>query len=238
MLASSAATAKFCPSCLTIKARQILYSVVTCSVPVDCIPKPTGGSRHVITKSPFLFIFYPKWIICIFTFSIYVPRLVRDRLDKSVMTSQNQQKTIVVGAGPVGSLAALYAAQRGDNVEIYELRGGECRIPVFQDCFADSILDLRDPATVPLNFTKSINLALSERGINAIRHANRPDLLHSIRQDTIPMRGRMIHGEKNGRMSQESQAYDIHGRVRMNAVKKSLLLTIPVHQCLRPRRTK
>lgn len=36
-----------------------------------------------------------------------------------------KEKIIVVGAGPVGSLAALYAAQRGHDVEIYELRPGE-----------------------------------------------------------------------------------------------------------------
>lgn len=35
-----------------------------------------------------------------------------------------RQRTVVVGAGPVGSLAALYAATRGDDVEIYELRNG------------------------------------------------------------------------------------------------------------------
>jgi kynurenine 3-monooxygenase len=35
-----------------------------------------------------------------------------------------RQKTVIVGAGPVGSLAALYAARRGDDVEVYELRGG------------------------------------------------------------------------------------------------------------------
>jgi kynurenine 3-monooxygenase len=40
------------------------------------------------------------------------------------MASQSRQKTIVVGAGPVGALAALYAAKRGDEVEVYELRGG------------------------------------------------------------------------------------------------------------------
>lgn len=34
------------------------------------------------------------------------------------------QKVVIVGAGPVGSLAALYAASRGDDVEVYELRGG------------------------------------------------------------------------------------------------------------------
>lgn len=35
-----------------------------------------------------------------------------------------RQKVVVVGAGPVGALAALYAASRGDEVEVYELRGG------------------------------------------------------------------------------------------------------------------
>lgn len=41
------------------------------------------------------------------------------------MAEVKRQKTVVVGAGPVGALAALYAARRGDEVEIYELRGGE-----------------------------------------------------------------------------------------------------------------
>jgi phytoene dehydrogenase-like protein len=36
-----------------------------------------------------------------------------------------KQKVVVVGAGPVGSLAALYAANRGHDVEIYELRSGK-----------------------------------------------------------------------------------------------------------------
>ena len=35
-----------------------------------------------------------------------------------------RQKVVIVGAGPVGSLAALYAADRGDDVELYELRPG------------------------------------------------------------------------------------------------------------------
>ncbi|KAF2756276.1 FAD/NAD(P)-binding domain-containing protein [Pseudovirgaria hyperparasitica] len=105
------------------------------------------------------------------------------------------QKTVVVGAGPVGALAALYAATRGDNVEIYELRG-----------------DLRDPNTVPLNFTRSINLALSERGINSLRKADRPALLDAVLKETIPMHGRMIHGKRLGKLFEQSQAYDIHGR--------------------------
>ena len=35
------------------------------------------------------------------------------------------QKVIVVGAGPVGALAALYAGKRGGEVHVYELRDGE-----------------------------------------------------------------------------------------------------------------
>jgi kynurenine 3-monooxygenase len=107
-----------------------------------------------------------------------------------------KQKTVVVGAGPVGSLAALYAAQRGDEVEIYELRG-----------------DLRDPTTIPLNFTKSINLALSERGIHSMRQANVPGLLDTVLSGTIPMYGRMIHGQTmTGHLNSEAQLYDVHGR--------------------------
>lgn len=41
------------------------------------------------------------------------------------MAETVRQKTVIVGAGPVGSLAALYAAQRGHEVEVYELRNGE-----------------------------------------------------------------------------------------------------------------
>jgi kynurenine 3-monooxygenase len=37
---------------------------------------------------------------------------------------ETKPKCLVVGAGPVGALAALYAAKRGWKVEVYELRGG------------------------------------------------------------------------------------------------------------------
>ncbi|KAJ5156388.1 hypothetical protein N7492_009191 [Penicillium capsulatum] len=116
-----------------------------------------------------------------------------------------RQKVVVVGAGPVGSLAALYAAARGDQVEVYELRG-----------------DLRDPKTVPLNFTKSINLALSERGLNSLTHLRRPGLIENVLQDTIPMYGRMIHGRDGGELWETSQAYDVHGRA-INAVDRGTL---------------
>ncbi|KAI9816045.1 MAG: kynurenine 3-monooxygenase, mitochondrial precursor [Pycnora praestabilis] len=109
---------------------------------------------------------------------------------------RQKQKTVVIGAGPVGALAALYAAGRGDEVEVYELRG-----------------DLRDPNTTPLNFTKSINLALSERGISAMRHTKCSGLIDAVFEETIPMHGRMIHGrDKKGDLFEDSQEYDVMGR--------------------------
>ena len=38
----------------------------------------------------------------------------------------DKQRIVVIGAGPVGALAALYAAGRGHDVDVYELRGGTC----------------------------------------------------------------------------------------------------------------
>ncbi|KAF9893609.1 kynurenine 3-monooxygenase, mitochondrial precursor [Aspergillus nanangensis] len=119
--------------------------------------------------------------------------------------AQSKQKVVIVGAGPVGSLAALYAAARGDDVELYELRG-----------------DLRDPATIPLNFTKSINLALSERGITAMRHSNREKMIQKILAEAIPMHGRMIHGRDNGNFWEAAQPYDVHGRY-INAADRGTL---------------
>ena len=38
--------------------------------------------------------------------------------------AESKIRCAVVGAGPVGALAALYAARRGYEVDVYELRGG------------------------------------------------------------------------------------------------------------------
>lgn len=74
--------------------------------------------------------------------------------------------------------------------------------------------DLRDASTTPLNFTKSINLALSERGINSMRNAKSDGLLVDVLDQTIHMDSRMIHGRRtDGELFQESQVYDINGRV-------------------------
>lgn len=85
-----------------------------------------------------------------------------------------------------------------------------------------------------MNFTKSINLALSERGINAIRQSGRTELLESIMKEAIPMGGRMIHGETaNKELYEQSQDYDIHGRVWIPVIKTifSLLMKFLVDLC-------
>lgn len=35
-----------------------------------------------------------------------------------------REKYVIVGAGPVGALAAIHAAERGHEVEVYEFRNG------------------------------------------------------------------------------------------------------------------
>lgn len=47
--------------------------------------------------------------------------------------------------------------------------------------------------------------------------ANRSGLIESVMAETIPMRGRMIHGQRaSGELFEEGQDYDIHGRVSRN----------------------
>ncbi len=96
----------------------------------------------------------------------------------------------------------------------------------------ETLQDLRDPTTTPLNFTRSINLALSERGINALRHAGQPSLLDHVLGATIPMRGRMIHGRRpSGELYEEPQDYDVHGRVsrRASSVPPTRKLALTCH---------
>ena len=80
------------------------------------------------------------------------------------------QETIIVGAGLAGSLLAIYLAQKGFKVRVYERRP-----------------DLRK---ANISAGRSINLALSTRGIYAL---NEVGVLEKVMRDAIPMRGRMIH---------------------------------------------
>ena len=47
-----------------------------------------------------------------------------------------------------------------------------------------------------------------------MKNARADGLLDQVLDETIPMHGRMIHGRKrDGQLYQESQSYDVHGRV-------------------------
>ncbi|KAH7079002.1 kynurenine 3-monooxygenase [Paraphoma chrysanthemicola] len=121
------------------------------------------------------------------------------------------QKVVVVGAGPVGSLAALYAAVRGHEVEIHELRS-----------------DLRNDEFTS-NLSQSINLALSERGINSLRQTGLPGLADAVLAETFPMHGRMIHVRKQGQYVRQAQAYDARGRSLLAMDRTELNKTLLNH---------
>jgi kynurenine 3-monooxygenase len=78
----------------------------------------------------------------------------------------------IVGAGPTGALLAILLARRGRKIALYESRP--------------------DPRGVPAGSGRSINLALADRGIHALKAAGVFDGLASA---LLPMRGRLIHYE-------------------------------------------
>lgn len=85
--------------------------------------------------------------------------------------NMNARKHIgIIGGGLVGSLMSLYLAKRGYQVSVYERR--------------------QDPRTHRIDGGRSINLALSRRGIRALEEVG---LGHVLQKTAIPMRGRMMH---------------------------------------------
>ncbi len=85
------------------------------------------------------------------------------------------EEITIIGAGLVGSLLAVMLGQRGYGVRVYERRP-----------------DMRGK---PISAGRSINLALAERGIHALKKAG---LFEQVRPLLIPMRGRMLHDLNGG----------------------------------------
>ena len=81
-----------------------------------------------------------------------------------------RDKLTLIGSGLTGPLLAISLVERGFEVELYERRP--------------------DMRRVPISAGRSINLALSTRGIHALREAG---VFEQIRKIIIPMRGRMMH---------------------------------------------
>ena len=81
-----------------------------------------------------------------------------------------ENKIIIAGAGLVGSLLSIYLSKRGYQVQLFERRP-----------------DMRKEA---ISAGRSINLALSDRGIKALEEVG---LIEEIRKICIPMHGRYLH---------------------------------------------
>ncbi len=115
------------------------------------------------------------------------------------MSSASHRITII-GAGLAGALLAIRLAQQGFQIELFE------RFP--------------HPDDVAVPSLRSINLALAERGRQALQEAG---LLERIDEFTIPMRGRMLHDPSGEtRLQRYSQhdsevIYSVH-RDRLNRV--------------------
>ena len=87
-----------------------------------------------------------------------------------IITLSRETEIALIGGGLVGSLLALSLANRGFEVDVYERRA-----------------DMRKSK---ISAGRSINLALSTRGIKAL---NAVGLEKQVLDISIPMRGRMIH---------------------------------------------
>lgn len=106
-------------------------------------------------------------------------------------------KVAIVGAGLTGSLLACFLARRGLSVTLYERRP--------------------DPRVAQVERGRSINLAISERGLDALR---RIGLVDQVMADALPMKGRMIHpvaGEL------DFQAYSASRERAINSISRGAL---------------
>src|SRR5687767_11024066 len=85
--------------------------------------------------------------------------------------ADNGRPVAIVGAGLAGALFACYLGRDGRRVEVYEKRP--------------------DPRRGTAGRGRSINLALSIRGIHALRELGLAD---EVLRQSVLMPGRMIHG--------------------------------------------
>lgn len=114
-----------------------------------------------------------------------------------------EKKVIIVGAGLVGSLWAIYLAKAGYKVTIYERR--------------------KDIRTAEISAGKSINLALSHRGWKALKNAGVDE---QVREIAIPMHSRIMH-DLEGNLTQqpygkEDEAIYSVSRGHLNAIMMSM----------------
>src|SRR5438876_11377537 len=108
-------------------------------------------------------------------------------------------KFVPIGGGLAGGLLAAYLGRRGYEVDLYERRG--------------------DPCEGNIVGGRSINLAVSTRGIHALEQLGIAD---EVLRHAIPMRGRMIH-DKSGNL--HFAPYDVDPNKHINSIGRASLNT-------------
>src|ERR1700716_3332811 len=116
-------------------------------------------------------------------------------------------KFMLIGSGLAGGLLAAYLGRRGYDVDLYERRA--------------------DPREGNIVGGRSINLALSTRGIHALEQLGVAD---EVMRHAIPMRGRMIH-DKSGEL--HFSPYDRDPNKCINSIGRGALNTATIEAAQR-----
>ena len=116
-------------------------------------------------------------------------------------------KFVLIGSGLAGGLLAAYLGRRGYDVDLYERRA--------------------DPREGNIVGGRSINLAISTRGIHALEQIGIAD--ETLRY-AIPMRGRMIH-DKSGAL--HFAPYDVDPKNCINSIGRASLNTTVIEAAQR-----
>jgi kynurenine 3-monooxygenase len=116
-------------------------------------------------------------------------------------------KCILIGSGLAGGLLAAYLGRRGYEVDLYERRA--------------------DPREGNIVGGRSINLAISTRGIHALKQIGIAD---EALRNAIPMRGRMIH-DKSGAL--HLAPYDVDPTKCINSIGRAALNTTVIEAAQR-----
>src|SRR5256886_2450983 len=118
-------------------------------------------------------------------------------------------KFILIGSGLAGGLLAAYLGRRGYEVDLYERRA--------------------DPREGNMVGGRSINLALSTRGIHALEQIGIAD---EVLKHAIPMRGRMIHPAGAGARTIFAP-YDVDPNKHINSIGRAALNTTVIEAAQR-----
>jgi len=116
-------------------------------------------------------------------------------------------KFVLIGSGLAGGLLAAYLGRRGYEVDLYERRA--------------------DPREGNIVGGRSINLALSTRGIHALEQLG---IAAEVLRHAIPMRGRMIH-DKSGAL--HFSPYDRDPNKYINSIGRAALNTTVIEAAQR-----